>query len=94
MNAMSDTHFSIKCEFKTHMMNNTKEKIGFSCTNYCRPIVVLVFAPTTALNEFRFYSLVIKYHFDFRLQFDMNQKCIFQGFAEILLNNGTCSYMT
>ena len=38
--------------------------------------------------------MVIKYNFDFRLQFDINKKSIFQGFTEILLNNGTCNYMT
>ena len=66
-------------------------------------IVLLVFALATALSKFCFRSLrdkminlvmVIKYHFDFRLQFDINKKSIFQGFTEILLNNGTCNYMT
>ena len=38
--------------------------------------------------------MVIKYHFDFRLQFDINKNSIFQGFTEILLNNGMCKYMT
>ena len=38
--------------------------------------------------------LLIKYRFDFRLQFDINKKCIFEGFTEILLNNGTYNYMT
>ena len=38
--------------------------------------------------------MVINYHFDFRLQFDINKKCIFQGFTEILFNNGMCNYMT
>ena len=36
--------------------------------------------------------MVIKYHFDFRLRFDINKKSIFQAFTEILLNNGTCNY--
>ena len=66
-------------------------------------IVPLVFALATALSKFCFRSLrdkminlvmVIKYHFDFRLQFDINKKSIFQGFTEILLKNGTCNYMT
>ena len=77
------------------MINSTREKIVFNCTNCSRSIVALVFALATALNKFRFHSirnkminlvLVIKYHFDFQLQFDINKKCIFQGFTEILLN--------
>ena len=77
--------------------------VGFSCTNFLRSIVVLVFAIISALHNFRSYSfrnkminlvLLIKYRFDFRLQFDINKKCIFEGFTEILLNNGTYNYMT
>ena len=68
------------------MINSTREKIELA----------------TLLSKFCFRSLrdkminlvmVIKYHFDFRLQFDFNKKSIFQGFTEILLNNGTCNYM-
>ena len=75
------------------MMNSTRAKIGFSCTNYFRSIVMLVFALITALNKFSFYSfrnimfnlvLVITYHFDFRLQFDINKICIFQGLTEMV----------
>ena len=82
-------------KFSTDMINSTREKIEFSCTNCFRSTVLLVFALATALNKFCFRSLrnkminlglVIKYHFDFRLQFDINKKCIFQGFTEILLN--------
>ena len=91
-------------KFLTHMTKSTREKVGFSCTNYLRPIVVLIFALATALNKFRFHSLrnkiinlvlVIKYHINVRLQFDINKKkCIFQHFTKILLNNDTCNYMT
>ena len=54
-------------------------------------------AQYTALNKFCFRShrneiislvLVITYHFDFQLKFDINKICIFQGFTETLLNNG------
>ena len=56
------------------MIYNTRGKIGFSCINYFRSIVVIVFALATTLNKFRFrflrnkiinLVLVIKYHFDF-----------------------------
>ena len=66
-------------------------------------IVLLVFALAPALSKFCFRLLrdkiinlvmVIKYHFDFRLQFDINKKYIFQGFTEILFNNDACNYMT
>ena len=69
------------------MINSTKEKIELA----------------TGLSKFSFHSLrakminlvmMIKYHFDFRLQFDINKKSILQGFTEILLNNGLFNYMT
>ena len=42
MNAMFDIpyHFRLNVKFTIHIINNTTEKIGFSCTNYFRPIVV------------------------------------------------------
>ena len=79
-------------KFSAHMINTTREKIELSCTNCFRSIVLLVFALTTAWSKFRFRSLRnkminlvldIKYHFDFWLQFDINKKCIYQGFTEI-----------
>ena len=94
-------HWSVKFSFR--MINGTREEIEFSCTNCFRSIVLLVFVLATALCKFRFRPLrnkminlvlVIKYHFDFRLQFDINKKCIFQRFTEILLNNGKWNYMT
>ena len=33
-------NFRLSVKFSTHMINNTSEKIGFSCTNYFRQIVV------------------------------------------------------
>ena len=67
-------------------------------------ILALLFVLATTLSKFCFRSLrkkiinlllvIIKYHFDFRLQFGINKKYIFQGFTEILFNNGTCNYMT
>ena len=66
------------------MINSTREKIELA----------------TVLSKFCFRSLrdkminlvmVIKYQFDFQLQFDVNKKSVFQGFTEILLNNGTCN---
>ena len=95
-------NFRLSVKFSVHMINSTRDKIGFNCTNYFRSIVVLVLALAIALNKFHFRSLrnkminlvlVIKYHFDFRLLFDINKKYIFQGFTEILLNNGTRNYM-
>ena len=77
-------------KFLTHMTKSTREKVGFSCTNYLRPIVVLIFALATALNKFRFHSLrnkiinlvlVIKYHINVRLQFEINKK---NAFSKIL----------
>ena len=62
------------------MINSTREKIEFSFTHCFRSIVLLVFALATALSKFRFRSLrnkminlvlVVKYHFDFLLQFDV-----------------------
>ena len=102
MNAMFDIpyNFRLSVKFSRHIINNTKEKIGSCCTNYFRPIVVLVFAVATALNKFGFRSLrknttnLVLGHFDFRLQFCNNKKCIFQGFTRIFLNNGTCNDMT
>ena len=38
--------------------------------------------------------LVINYDLEFRLQFDINKKSIFQSFTEILLNNGMRNYIT
>ena len=96
--------FRLSVKFSIHMMNSTRAKIGLSCTNYFMSIVILTFALITTLNKFHLYSLrniminlvlVIKYHFDFRLQFDNNKKkSIFRGLTEILLNNGTCNCMT
>ena len=59
INAMFDIPyiFRLSVNFSTHMINNTSEKIGFRCTNYFRPIVVLVLALATALNKFCFRSL-------------------------------------
>ena len=56
MNAMFDIpyNFRLSVKFSTHTINNTREKIGFSCTNYFRPIVVLVFVLATALKKFCF----------------------------------------
>ena len=77
------------------MINTTREKIDLSCF---RSIVLLAFALTTARSKLRFRSLRnkminlvldTKYHFDFRLQFDINKKCIFQG-----LQKSPCNYMT
>ena len=54
-------------------------------------------AQYTALNKFCLRShrneimslvLVITYHFDFQLKFDINKMRLFQGFTETLLNNG------
>ena len=58
INAMFDIpyNFRLRVKFSAHMMNIMRAKIGFSCTNYFRLIAVLVFAVTTALNKFRFYS--------------------------------------
>ena len=41
-NAMFDIpyNFRLSVKFSTHMVNNTTEKITFSCSNYFRPIVV------------------------------------------------------
>ena len=50
-------NFLLSVKFSTHMTNNIREKIGFSCTNYFRPIVVIVFALATTLNKFCFRSL-------------------------------------
>ena len=33
-------NFRLSVKFSTHMINNTRGKIGFSCTNYFRQIVV------------------------------------------------------
>ena len=42
MNAMFDIphNFRLSVKFSTHMINNTREKIVFNCTNYFRSIVV------------------------------------------------------
>ena len=42
MNAMLDIpyNFRLSLKFLTHMRNNAREKVGFSCTNYFRSIVV------------------------------------------------------
>ena len=92
MNATFDIshNFRINVKFSTHMMNDARVKLGFSCSSYFRPIVVQVSALTTALNNFRLHSLrnkmvtlvlTIEYHFDFRLQFDINK------------NAFSCNYM-
>ena len=72
MSAMFDIpHNFWSCvKVSTHMMNSTRAKI---------------FVPPTTLKKFRFHSLrnkminlvlVVQYHFDFRLQFDINKKCV------------------
>ena len=37
--------------------------------------------------------MVIYFYFDFRLKFDINKKCIFQGYPEMLVNYNVCNYM-
>ena len=87
MNAMFGItyNFRLSMKYSTRIMKSTRVKIGFSCTNCFRSIVMEVFAPTTALNKFCVHSLrnkminlvlVNKYHFDFRLHFDISKKCI------------------
>ena len=49
--------FRLTVKFSTHKINSTRKKIGFSCTNYFRPIVVLAVALATAMNKFHFHSL-------------------------------------
>ena len=72
MNAIFDIpyNFQFSVKFSTHMINSTRKKTGLNCTN-------------NSLNKFHFHSfrnkiinlvLVIKYHFDFRLQFNVNEK--------------------
>ena len=58
MNTMFDIPHNLRLsvKFSTHMINNAREKIGFSCTNYFRPIFVLVFDLITTLNKFCFHS--------------------------------------
>ena len=51
------SNFRLSVKFSTHMINNTTEKIGFTCANYFRPIVVLVFTLAIALNKLCFRSL-------------------------------------
>ena len=96
-------NFRLSVKFSTRMITSTREKVVFSCTYYFSSIVALVFVLATALNKFCSRSLrtkminlvlVITYHFDFQLQFDINKKCISQGFTEIVLDNVTCNYMT
>ena len=50
MNAMFDIpyNFRLSVKFSTNMIDSTREKVGFSCTNYFRSIVVLVFVLSTA----------------------------------------------
>ena len=54
MNPMFDIpyNFRLSVKFSTHMINNTRGKIGLSFTSYFRPLVVVVFALATALNKF------------------------------------------
>ena len=101
--AASTYDFWLSVKFSIHMINSTREKIEFGCINCFRSIAVLIFVLATALSKFRFRSLrnkminlvlVINYQFDFQSQFDINVTCIFQGFTEILLNNGARKYMT
>ena len=82
-------NFRLSVKFSIHTMNSTRAKIGLSCTNYFMSIVILAFALITTLNKFRLYSLrniminlvlVIKYHFDFRLHFDIIKKKHFPRF--------------
>ena len=58
MNVMFDIpyNFQLSVKFSIHMINITKEKQGFMCTDYLRPIVLLVFALVTTLNKFCFRS--------------------------------------
>ena len=102
---MFDIRYShrLSLNFSTDVMNSARAKIGFSCSNHFRSIVVIVFALITALTNFCFHLtrnkmiklvLVINYDLEFRLQFDINKKSIFQSFTEILLNNGMRNYIT
>ena len=83
MNAIFDIPYNFRfgVKFSTHIINSTREKAGFNCIN-------------NALNAFHFHSfrnkiinlvLVIKYHFDFRLQFDVNEKMHFPKFYRNLV---------
>ena len=62
MNAIFDIpyNFRLSVKLSTHMINSARTKIEFSCTNYFRSIVTLVFAVTTALTKFRFIPLESK----------------------------------
>ena len=90
MNAIFDIsyNFRLTVKFSTHMMNIYYERKS-RVQLYFRSIVVLVFTLTTTLNKFRFHSLrnkminlvlLIKYHFDFRLEFDIYKKVHFRRF--------------
>ena len=85
----------LSVKFSTDMINSTREKIEFSCTNCFRSTVLLVFALATALNKFCFRSLRNKWSIYvwwlsitliFVCSLTSIKKCIFQGFTEILLN--------
>ena len=56
MNVMFDIPYNLQLgmKFSIHMINITKEKQGLRCTDYLRPIVLLVFALVTTLNKFCF----------------------------------------
>ena len=45
MNAMFDIsyNFRLSVKFLTHLINNTREKLGYSCTSHFRLIVVPVY---------------------------------------------------
>ena len=45
MNAMFDIscNFRLSVKFSTHLINNTREKIAYSCTNHFRLIAVSVY---------------------------------------------------
>ena len=67
--------------------DNTREKIGFHCTNYFRSIVVLVLVLATALSKFCFRSYRNKM---------INLVLVSFRFAIAVLHQymTTCNYMT
>ena len=81
--------FRLSVKFSVHIINNTREKIEFSCTNYFRPIVVQY------LPSLLYQTSSVSTHLEKNDQFSsgvtsiavyINKKCIFQGFTEIFLN--------
>ena len=87
MNAMFQisSNFRLSVKFSTHMINSTRQKIGFSYTNYFRSLVVLVFALVTALSKFQF-PFPQKQNDHFLIPLDINKKMHFPRFTKILLN--------